>query len=219
MIFGFSELFPSEYSMRLSPHCFSVLTKIIKPTNLLRIIFDSICCNPGTFKPLFYIHFLPRICEHAKPDTDIVRDLFVSKQFSRELLQEFFIIVLMLAVQQESISAFPAADAAGFPRKFSHADAYFAQYAIAKLPPELFVGGVEAVHITGHRIQRSILEQMVKPVDIPEEIVSVEQAGQLIALRISNQGAVFSQLDALGNAGFDDLNISMPITPTNWPFQ
>ena len=66
---------------------------------------------------------------------------------------------------------------------------------------------MEFVHIAGNCVQSHVLVQMIKPADIPEEVVLVQQSGQFITLRVMDQFTILRQLDTLGNSGFDDLNI------------
>ena len=66
---------------------------------------------------------------------------------------------------------------------------------------------METVHVTHNGIQFSILVQMIKASDIPEEEFFVQQPGQLVTLRIPYQVTVFRQFYAFRNTGLDDLDI------------
>ena len=66
---------------------------------------------------------------------------------------------------------------------------------------------MKAVHVTRYGIHHIIPVQMVKTGDIPEEIVFIQQPGQLVTLCIPYQITVFRQFNAFGDTRLDDLDV------------
>ena len=165
------------------------------------------CCQIRTHEALFQIRLLLRIGIDTEFQIDSLPDLFIRQDAGHEIPDQRLIIILMRAVQQESVVVLPAADASGFPGQFSDAVADGPQNIIAEVPAILLDRGMKVIHIAGHGIQHRVFVDIVKPPDIAEEVVPVQKAGQFIPFRVANQLAVFGQFNAFGDAGFDDLDI------------
>ena len=120
-------------------------------------------------------------------------------------LENGFVILAMGAIRHERVSFASADDAASFVYSGEKLVCDAAQHFVAVIRAEAFVDEAEVVDIDDDGIHVRVYVVVVELLGVLVEVLAIEQASQLVALRFGDDEPVFVQFDCALDACMDNI--------------